>query len=460
MEKSTSFFDKIKVEHIFIVLGLFFGLKFVFNNAPWQTNDEDRHFYNAWYLSQGYIGPEQQGDKIGRPMPTNLLNTVQSFQGIRYSNEMKIPKSKIKELERAPLSPNETTFYNNTSYVINPVPYIPAAIAIKIGGWFKNSPVWLGWWGRIGALLAYLIITFFAIRLIPSYKSFVALFALSPMALFQGASVTYDTLNFAFIFLMLGYTFKLYVQESPITTKQMLLYVLLCVIQNFAKDGYFILTFVFFLNFPSKFLHKRDFYLGFALVGFAVLLPKLTWEVYLNSLHLKPGTPGQNDFKFNTGMNLAFHLKDPIHAVSLYFQNLLIQTKEWIIGAFGRFGYSYTPLPEIVIFLQFFVLAGFAILSGNKFAFKTKEKIGLVTLGLLNAGMIIAGFFLISPIGASVIFGIQGRYFTPVFLFLILGGFSNTFFKVSEDKLKWFMLIYVMFTLMYTSTFLSNTFFS
>ena len=96
----TYFWEKIPVEYYFLLIGLFFGLRFVFVNPPWQTNDEDRHFYNAWYLSQGYIGPEVQGSKIGRPIPRNLFNTVQSFQGIRFA-ENKIDKKVVKNLEKA-----------------------------------------------------------------------------------------------------------------------------------------------------------------------------------------------------------------------------------------------------------------------------------------------------------------------------------------------------------------------
>ena len=46
-KKKESFSDKIKYEHLFLILATIFGLIFVFINPPWQSNDEDRHFLKS-----------------------------------------------------------------------------------------------------------------------------------------------------------------------------------------------------------------------------------------------------------------------------------------------------------------------------------------------------------------------------------------------------------------------------
>ncbi|MDQ1265368.1 MAG: hypothetical protein QG635_518, partial [Bacteroidota bacterium] len=44
-------FIDMPLEIIFAVLGLIFGLFFVFINPPFQTNDSDRHFFHAYHIS-------------------------------------------------------------------------------------------------------------------------------------------------------------------------------------------------------------------------------------------------------------------------------------------------------------------------------------------------------------------------------------------------------------------------
>ena len=81
------FWNKIPLEYYFLAIGLFFGMKLVFINPPWQTNDEDRHFYNSWNYANGLFKPEIKGNSVGTPLPKELFNQVSSFQGIRFTDE-------------------------------------------------------------------------------------------------------------------------------------------------------------------------------------------------------------------------------------------------------------------------------------------------------------------------------------------------------------------------------------
>ena len=84
----------IPVEYVFALLGLVFGLFFVFANPPWQANDEDRHFIHSYFISQGQIYGKQLDKKIGGSIPINIVNTVQGFQGIPFAKGYKIKPPK------------------------------------------------------------------------------------------------------------------------------------------------------------------------------------------------------------------------------------------------------------------------------------------------------------------------------------------------------------------------------
>ena len=151
-------------QYLFLIIGFVFGLQLVFLNPPWHTNDEDRHFYNAYALAQGHLIPEIKDNQIGHYMPTNLVAAVAIHQGIGYQYGQLIKKEDLIKLETQLLEPDKQEFCSNVSSYIFPFAYAPAALMIKVGMLVKDNPVWIGWWGRIGNLMAYLIIVFFAIK--------------------------------------------------------------------------------------------------------------------------------------------------------------------------------------------------------------------------------------------------------------------------------------------------------
>ena len=128
------FWNKIPIEYFFLVIGLFFGMKLVFINPPWQTNDEDRHFYNSWYYANGYFKPDSRDQGIGNPMPVKIYELTQGFQGIRFNETTKISKQTVEDLKDVVYSKTDTVFYSNPNYNTNPVGYIPnkAITYIKI----------------------------------------------------------------------------------------------------------------------------------------------------------------------------------------------------------------------------------------------------------------------------------------------------------------------------------------
>jgi uncharacterized membrane protein len=446
--------------YLFLIIGLFFGLKLVFLNPPWHTNDEDRHFYNSYALSQGNFTPEIKDKQLGHFMPRNLIAAVNIHQGVAYQKGHQIKKEDLKLLELQQLEPEKQEFCPNVSSYIFPLPYLPAAIMIKIGMLFKDNPVWIGWWGRIGSLLAYLIIVFCAIKILPHFKGFLMAVALSPMALFQGASITYDTLSLAFIFLLFALVIKFYFQEKPISNKQVLFYFFIAFLHRCTKDGYFILYFALFCISISKFESKKLFFTSILLIVSASFLPQYLWWKYLSTLKLY-FPPMQNDFMFNGNMNLSFYLHEPINFLMIGFQNIFFQGKTWLIGIVGRFGYSYTLLPDWIVFLHLAVYVLIILYEKPAIVINSLTKNKLLIIALLNFLAIIFGTLIyVSPVGASLIYGLQGRYFLPIIPFLFLSLFYIPINKNHEQSIKWILPIYLVGVLLYTDYFIDITFYT
>jgi uncharacterized membrane protein len=414
-------FKQFSYHHLFLILGLIFGLKMVFVNPPWQSNDEDRHFFNAYNLSEGHVGPQEKDSVSGFMLPTKLYGTILSFQAIKFNENKLLSHEKINDIENQELDLEKKEFVAAPNCKINPFPYIPAAIMIKAGSIFKGSAVWLGWWGRIGSLFAYLGIIYFAIKMIPAFKPILLMIALSPMALYQGTSVSYDSLSMAFLFLFFALIITYYFQEHKITFRQILILCLVALAQRLSKDGYFIVFFSAAFIPMSKFENKALYWGTFVLMLMATFLPSQLWAMYLNQLHLPPEPSFQKDYLFDLSKNLSFHLNDPIHAAYLIALNVLEQGQLLIHGSIGRFGYVYYLLPFPM--MLFYLLSMLFVVMSEKvnLILPLRFRLPIALLALMNCLAIIVMFFLTgTAVGANYVFGLQGRYFTPLLPFLIV----------------------------------------
>jgi uncharacterized membrane protein len=452
----------IPIEYSFLVIGFVFGLMLVYANPPWQTNDEDRHFYNAYLNSVGVFTPQQNGDLSGAYLPATLLRITESFQGIPYRDGQKLKHDIIQSSASMPLMETEKTFYPHPGAGANPFPYAPFILGIWISKAINSNPIHLQWGARIAGLITFLVFVFFAIRIIPIHKYVLFALALSPMTLFQAASVTYDVLCMSFSFLVFALAVRYTFKEGIVTLRELLIFVLFAAFLHYAKSGYVFIPFLLFMIPPSRFGSWKTYILIMLLLALCYFLPGYTWGKYIASLHLPGGRPFQNDFLYNGDLNQQFLFRDPLHFVSLLFLNVLAQGKEWIIGAFGRFGYSYVHMTESVIFIHVLALIFLSVFDTSKQYFlSARQKIFIGLLAFGNIFGIIASFLLgISPVGSSFVFGLQGRYFIPILPLVFLLCYNSKISSAFWDKWKNALVpLYSILILAYTVFFIRDYFY-
>jgi len=425
-------------EYLFVAIGLVFGLLFVYASPPWQANDEDRHFYNAYFHATGQNGMRQDGNRVGGDLPANLLQAASSFQGLQFSPTAKLNKSRVEQSALAPLDESRTVFYDNPNHGQDPLAFAPHIAGIWISRFINSNPVHLLWGARIGGLLAYLAIVFAAIRTIPIHKWVLFAIALTPMALYQASSVTYDTLCIALAFLVVALVVRFACRDRPVSTAELVLFFFVAILERYAKEGYFLLPFLFFIV-PRKNIGSNAKMVAiFVLICALFFLPRFTWESYLASLGLHGGKALQTDFLFDTGRQLDFYLQRPVEFFSYLWLNILRQSKIWIAGAVGRFGYAYATLPGAVVFVHVLALLGLSLLDSSKVhALSWRQKLVAASVAFGSLALIVVGFFVKgSPVGAHEIFGIQGRYFLPILPVILLLNHVGGFRRGLPEKLK------------------------
>ncbi len=448
-------------ENLVVLIGYVFGLALIFANPPFQSNDEDRHFFNSYYLSTGQLGPTQLDNRVGGYLPYNLLYVTDVFQGIPYYRGAKIVQVTFRELTSVPLNETRKIFYDNPTYEINPVPYLPFAAGILITKLINSNPVHLLWGARIVGLLAFLSIMYFAIKVIPCHKYVLLALALSPTTLFQAASVTYDSMSFAFSFLLAALALKFAFQDRPLRTRDIALYCVIAILQTCSKPGYFLIPFIFCLIPQKNIGTPRRYIVAVAAIGIACLLPTVVWGGYLRALHLAKGKPLCNDFLYGSVNQWIRFLHAPAVAAGEFLLNFVVQGREWIIGALGKFGYSYISLNHGVIFGQGLALIALSVVDASRtVAISVRQKLIAAAVSFGTIVMIAAFFFYGSPVGAHRIFGLQGRYFIPVESLALLPNAHPSFWTKAGDRWKSIIVpVWATALLAYTVFFIYSRFY-
>lgn len=453
----------IHAEYVFLLVALLFGVLFALLNPPAQSNDEDRHFYNAYAKSEGNFLPEKKGDNIGYYLPKSILRTISSYQGINFFSGAKIKKESIDNFAKIELNEKDREFYNHPNYSINPIPYLPYAIGINIGNIFNDNPMSALWSARISGLIFYIIIIFLSIRIIPIFKNVLMLLSLSPMALYQASSVTYDVMAISLSYLLLAIVIYFATVDQKINIYNVLIFLIIAIFHRFAKDGYFLIPYIIFIISPSKF--DKSYYFWLILFSLIIIyfLPGWTWNNLLSSSGFVGGVPLQNDFLFNTGKNISFHLEHPFSLVKHLFFNILSQGSEWLYGSLGRFGYAYAIPSKLVLTLHAIVLITVSLFdSNNKIELSKKLRYSTFLFGITMMLIVIGGYLIMgSPVGSYQVFGFQGRYLIPIlpFVFFVLYNtqyYNERFFKFGSLAVG----LYSIIILSYISVFINNYFYS
>ncbi|MFM8918301.1 MAG: DUF2142 domain-containing protein, partial [Bacteroidota bacterium] len=414
---------------------------------------------NAYALSDGRIVPEVINGTVGHPMPISLIQELKSSQGISFENGVRISKENLIEKSNAGSSLLKDSVCEATNYNILPLSYLPSAVSLKIARAFTVNPIWLGWWARMGMLIAYITIVFFAVRIIPYYKNLLMALALTPTVLYQGASVTHDSISIALIFLLFALVIKFASQDKSISTKQLILFALVAWLQSCCKQGYAPLFFSILCIPITKFNSRIILYSTLCVLALFVWATPFLWDAYLASYKF-PRLKFQSDFYYNGWLSIQFFMQDPFQFLSNIINNVLGQGKDWLIGLVGKFGYSYTALPWGIAFLHLCILVGISINDGQGFLQTRWTRLRFLIMGLGALALLITAAMLFrSPVGAERIFGFQGRYLIPLIPFTWPFIFYLPSFKSKIKYFHYLVAIYSIALLGYAVFYIENQFY-
>lgn len=469
----VAFILKAKHEYVFIIAALTIGLLFSiftpFGGAP----DESVHIASAYKLSNRILGVDEHGGSgtvtvrtcdgngyIDAPVEYNSYSFQSIFNGLKSF-----------KAQDETLSVVET----RTADVFS-LQYFSQAIGVTAARLLHLNYTWLVLLGRFFNLLAYTLICFFAIKIMPIYKTTLTLCALLPMSLQLAGSFSYDAYVLCLSFLGIALVFSIsYGEKKPDIIKIIACAVAFALLAP-AKAVYILLSLIV-LIIPSERLgcKKKSFFAKVSILAVALLF----WAVFnLNaavgtlssrvavessiisensdatavdegnditdeSVTLYPNDSVESSNSEPQGFydpngeilengdskyyfSLQYILRNPVQTSRLLIHSFVTQFDKYLNSLLG------TRLGELIIVdltsSEIWTVAIMAILflsmlhvDGDLIIYKGFAKLWGVAIFLAVCAAVVLVCVMWTPINYDTVFGIQGRYILPALPLLLMG---------------------------------------
>lgn len=457
----------MKPETAFLIIGLIYGICFLFATPALQVPDEYEHFYRALYVSEGHVLPEKVGNMSGVYVPESVQSTASgiSDEWFTFIKDRK-NKTNYTSLLNIPFTSQNRVFEDISRIAVitySPIPYIISAFAITIGKLLNLPPIVLIYIGRLANLLSWVFLTYFAIRIIPIHKWVLFMIALIPMTLFEVASLSADSLILGLSFVIVAIIFKYAFDDNKkrINKKDIYILFILLLLLSLSKQIYFVLLFLILLIPSEKFGGRKNMFLVTGFLFLSVILVSGGWNLLVKDLYV-PIVP-----QISIYGQIAYVLGDPLRFPYALLKTFYYRGLSYQLLFVGNFWLDI-PLPLWWIGTYVLSIIPVALLDKSKALISRKQKlIALATFFIIF--LLVCAFVYVSwtVVGQNIIDGIQGRYFIPILplIFLLLfkigefDTYKNKTFLLVQNNLHPIIIVYtVIFLLISIMIFITSYF--
>lgn len=440
---------EISVEKVFLLISLVFGLIYVLILPPFQSVDETDHFYRGYeIISNGFVA-KNVDNKAGDYLPSSLQKLGVKYSFLIKDIDVKTNFQYILDTAKIKLNPEKKEFitFPNTA-LYSPVCYLTQIPGMYIAKALNQPPLGIFYWGRVSNLLFFVLIIYFAIKLMPFYKLTTMLLALMPMTLSLAGALTSDVMLIGLNFLWVALLLKLLTEKKKqISNSQIFCLILFAFILSLIKDYVLLIPLIFLLP-KSKFQNWYRYFTCILGVLVASSLGFLLWQSLISTLSLNMNEAA------NSAKQISFIINNPIAYLTVLVKTFFVKLPRLIITMIGVLGWQDTRL-DFLTYIFYPILIVLSIVSEERteFRFKKWQIFIIIADVIFSIILIFTTLYLMwSNVASPIIYGLNGKYFTPVML-LFLFLFYN-FPKAKKIKnIK--LIIYIALILILISSDLS-----
>ena len=447
------------LETVYLFAGTFLGILYLLILPPLSAPDEISHFMGAYQLSSRMLGKDANavtGHVLVRPQDIWLEDvedcweyeasedgylqpTAETTADSAYLGETLTEKTykTIRQQgilgQRHPLAAQEDMGQSMIlspypPVVTTPVAYIPQAFGICLARLFHWNAIMLAYMGRLGNLLFFVAMTFFAMRRLPFGKEALFGVALLPMTLHLSASFSYDVMILGCMFYLTAVCLDLAYEKERVRAADVAVIAALMAAAGPCKLIYGVLMGLCLLIPVEKFGGWKPWALSAACVF-------LAWGLSMTLINgqtiVSYATETQNVVPWaqEEGYSLTLLLHRPLQAARMFYQTFLWQAEYYHMTMIG----AYLGNLDTVLDVPYLVVAVFTVSllclamkkPGERQVMSVGNRVWAAALcGLCGLAAMASMLIAWTPLSSQVISGVQGRYFLP-FLPVLLIAFKN-----------------------------------
>lgn len=401
---------------IFVLLCSVLGILYVFTTPPLQVPDEFAHLFRAYGLSEGYfVAP------VLTPVPVSVSRLTSQFPPHLET----VRKTSVAELLaglRDPLRPQDVIRVPNEGMNVNTwIPYIPSALIIFFARLLHASPLALFYLGRLANLAGFIVLTWMALRCLPSCR--LALFAISlmPTVIHQASGLSWDSISFGIAFLFCALVLQANSRPNNITKPEYRILWIAVVIVSLCKMDFALLPLIFLIP-TSRYGSRKQQGLFFIACAVGVITTNMLWQLVNH----------ENLLLFKQAIDRQYHTNFPDNIWYLYYNTgylinalwrSLLQTGFMHLNEFvGTFGWLVVRLPPYLVYLYVALLFSVGIASLSKLRLSWGQRTAVLCVVVGGCFGATLAMWLETPVSyihdailqnVGTLYGIQGRHYIP-----------------------------------------------
>ncbi len=427
------------IESIFLVIALLAGTFFVFITPIYYVPDEQWHYARVLQIANGNLGLEKRGNTLGAS-----LDKSQASFAVEGGNLTAL-SSLSYNLGKYGRSSGPKNVFVKTGATYSPIAYVPQAIGVVIAKVFGLGQALTFYVSRFASLLMYIFLMYFAIKIAPFAKWFYFTVGLLPMSLSLASSVSADQLVLASIALAVAYYLTLF-DKQKLSMSEATIIIGSAMVISLMKAPYSIVLLMFALL-PQRMFKDRKAYFAFLLSLVAsILVFNFGWNYFVGTYSGAEVTRAMfPTLPANPGQQISSIVASPAVFLIKFVYSFFIQGSYYLSSMIGILGQGNLVLNSLVYFLYTILLTLTLLLDS------AEQKSIYWYHRLFSGGLIISliGFISIvmyltwTAVGATLVRGVQGRYFLPL-LFLVpiaTNGILIKKIEMHKVRLKVFLVI-------------------
>lgn len=390
--------EKCSVDKLFLLIAIPLGMMYCTYVLPFEVPDSQYHYTSAYQaLNLNYYNKNK---KIMVPavIRDNYYQRNKNYHEYAMLIKKDYDYTDLKEFDR-------------DRY--NPIDYLFVSCGLAIGKMVNVSPYIGVFIAKLLQYISFIFIGFLIIRISPYGKKLLLVYMLSPMFLQQATSISVDAMINIFSLLFISKVLQIKSsKDENISYCDILVLTLSLLFASVEKLCYLPLGLLVFIFFPKlkKMDKKKWIFISSCIV--LLLAAILGWFLCSESVIVSSTA--------NTFSNTTYLIRNPFNSLYLLINDLTVNSGKYINQSIGSL-ILWREISTPVFYLMLYIIILLFSVYNDNCERKIFDTIAFCITFAICAFMVELALYIIwSPIGGLNIEGIQGRYFIPINILLLL----------------------------------------